>query len=394
MVDDILGISQCGVKAVELNALINAKIESKKLRLSADKCYKIHICKKKSKCSTNIFVHDNLMKHKSQFSYLGEIVNEKGSLEDTIEARYQKSIGINSQISSVTCNITLGYFHFPTSFIMRESMLLNGILTNCEVWTFLTQKQIERLQSADIMFMRNCFNSHSKTPRELYYLEAGCIELKHIISKRRFMYLWHILSREETELIKKVYRVQSIKPGKNDFYSLIQNEKNKYDICLTDSEISKMSKSAFKRIVDLQIRKFAFNSLINIAMTHSKSVKIAEKLTFKKFKMQQYLNHPSISKNEGQLLFALRSRTLPLKNNMKSSHIYDLTCSLCEDEDSCDEETHLTSCPILKDEIKENEEDISYNHVFGSIEQQIRAVKLFVRIIRKRDTYINVMKKK
>ena len=41
MVDDIMGITSCGAQAIELNAIINSKIESKKLRLSSDKCYKI-----------------------------------------------------------------------------------------------------------------------------------------------------------------------------------------------------------------------------------------------------------------------------------------------------------------------------------------------------------------
>ena len=34
MIDDVLGMSACGEDSVELNAIINAKIESKKLRLS------------------------------------------------------------------------------------------------------------------------------------------------------------------------------------------------------------------------------------------------------------------------------------------------------------------------------------------------------------------------
>ena len=79
---------------------------------------------------------------------------------------------------------------------------------------------------------------------------------------------------------------------------------------------------------------------------------------------------------------------------MKSSHMFDLTCVICNDENSCDEESHLTSCPILRDEIQQDEQDITYNYVFGSIEQQIRAVKLYIRLLRKRETYINVMKKK
>ena len=45
MIDDVLGMATCGDDSIEMNAVINAKMESKKLRLSEDKCFKIHICR-------------------------------------------------------------------------------------------------------------------------------------------------------------------------------------------------------------------------------------------------------------------------------------------------------------------------------------------------------------
>jgi hypothetical protein len=43
MIDDVLGISKCGEKSIELNSIVNVKIESKKMRLSDTKCFKILI---------------------------------------------------------------------------------------------------------------------------------------------------------------------------------------------------------------------------------------------------------------------------------------------------------------------------------------------------------------
>ena len=76
MVDDILSVSNCGLKSIEMNATINSKIEGKKLRLSEDKCHKIHMNnrpKKKSECQTNLFAHDKPLKQVDKFSYLGDI---------------------------------------------------------------------------------------------------------------------------------------------------------------------------------------------------------------------------------------------------------------------------------------------------------------------------------
>ena len=46
MIDDVLGVTRCNEEPIELNSIVNVKVETKKLRLSKDKCFKIHIGKK------------------------------------------------------------------------------------------------------------------------------------------------------------------------------------------------------------------------------------------------------------------------------------------------------------------------------------------------------------
>ena len=50
MIDDVLGMAKCGDDSLELNTVINAKMETKRLRLSNDKWYTIHICKIPTEC--------------------------------------------------------------------------------------------------------------------------------------------------------------------------------------------------------------------------------------------------------------------------------------------------------------------------------------------------------
>ena len=76
MIDDILGVTKCNDEAVELNTIINVNVESKKLRLSEDKCYRIH------------------MKTAKEAMYLGDNINEEGNINSTIEERRQKGVGM------------------------------------------------------------------------------------------------------------------------------------------------------------------------------------------------------------------------------------------------------------------------------------------------------------
>ena len=90
-------MSSCGDNSIEINAMINAKMETKKLRLSEDKCFKIHISKNGCFCPQQLKVHDNEMKNVSQATYLGDVISETGTIDETIIQRGQKSTGIISK---------------------------------------------------------------------------------------------------------------------------------------------------------------------------------------------------------------------------------------------------------------------------------------------------------
>jgi hypothetical protein len=85
MIDDVLGMAVCGDQSIELNAIINAKMETKKLRLSEDKCFKIHICKGSTECPQSLKVHQSNMKNAALATYLGDVLSESGSIDETIK---------------------------------------------------------------------------------------------------------------------------------------------------------------------------------------------------------------------------------------------------------------------------------------------------------------------
>ena len=88
MVYDIITVTNVNQTA-SMNQLINTFIESKKLGLSKDKCYRIHIGKGHEKCP-NLSVHGNVMKEAEKEKYLGDIIDSSGSIEATIENRKKR----------------------------------------------------------------------------------------------------------------------------------------------------------------------------------------------------------------------------------------------------------------------------------------------------------------
>ena len=165
------------------------------------------------------------------------------------------------------------------------------------------------------------------------------------------MFFREIMSRDNDELIKKVYSVMKLKPVRHDWSEMIRDEKNKYGIVLSDEEIGAMSKNKFKAIVNNSVTKFAYKSLLTKAKTQSKCLNIVDSLNEDSWKIQRYLTCESMTKEEQQLCFILRSRSFLVKTNYKSQFENDMTCRGCHDPTSVENEIHVVSeCLFLKDE--------------------------------------------
>ena len=80
-----------------MNAIINAKIESKKLEFGPKKCFNIHIGKKKEEC-VNQKVHEHSINETSYETYLGDIACSSGTNDRNIEKRHNQGIGSVAQI--------------------------------------------------------------------------------------------------------------------------------------------------------------------------------------------------------------------------------------------------------------------------------------------------------
>ena len=88
MVDVITSASKCGPTTVALNAAVNSFVEKKNLKLSSDKCARIHIGSKKNnhECS-HLKVHEEEKKNSDKEKYIGDCVTTKANDNETLEAR-------------------------------------------------------------------------------------------------------------------------------------------------------------------------------------------------------------------------------------------------------------------------------------------------------------------
>ena len=197
--------------------------------------------------------------------------------------------------------------------------------------------------------------------------------------KKNYILTHHLLSRPESEIIRKVYEVQKNIPTKNDWFGIVQENMEDLKIKLSEKEISEMSKQKFKTIVTTAVEKTAIDYLNSLASTHSKS----QNLMKTKLKKEEYFEDSRFTKSETELMFAFRTRTVRgIKANFPSQYGKQFSCELCQIAVCCQE--HLLTCVILKKHI-DIQNDVSYSDLFGKTDKQLKVIRILKVLLRKRE---------
>ena len=74
---------------------------------------------------------------------------------------------------------------------------------------------------------------------------------------------------------------------------------------------------------------------------------------------------------------------------MKNQYLDDMSCRICGDKDSVEDENHVfVECEELKENIEE--ENVNVADVYGNVTQQIKAMKVISRKMKLRDLILDV----
>ena len=138
MVDDILTITKCSPTSSAMNVTVNDFIERKRLHFQQKKCCVIHVGNKmrNSQCH-KLKVHDDIMKTSESEVYLGDTIHKSGSPKLNIINRQAKAYAAFAEIRAILDDVPLGRFRIEIGLHLRESMFINAVLVNSEVWQSL-----------------------------------------------------------------------------------------------------------------------------------------------------------------------------------------------------------------------------------------------------------------
>ena len=129
--------------------------------------------------------------------YLVDMLSIDGQNTKNIAAKITKAMGIVKKVRDIIDNMCLGPYFFEVGVILRNSLFLNGILTNLDASYGLTETEIIQLEQMDESLISLILEYTMSVPKEMLYLEVGITPIRYILMSRRLMFYQYILKQPE-----------------------------------------------------------------------------------------------------------------------------------------------------------------------------------------------------
>ena len=108
-----------------------------------------------------------------------------GKNQQNIKARTNRAQGNINKIVTSLSERPYGRHTFKAAKLMRETILLGGLLTNSESWINITKKNIEDLEKPDILLQRKILSNSGNPSKCFIQLELGIIPIKFVLMKKK-----------------------------------------------------------------------------------------------------------------------------------------------------------------------------------------------------------------
>ena len=175
LVDDVVGVTEAGFKAQQLNVILNVKTSEKGLQYGISKCKSMIIGKEENCISSELLVDNWNQEYiedvrtgeyklverysgevpigrASEYKYLGFIISAKGDNMANINSIRKKSIGITRTLVQKLEDMKLKQYYFECAMVYFNVILRGSILYASETYYNLTEKNLRSIERIEETF--------------------------------------------------------------------------------------------------------------------------------------------------------------------------------------------------------------------------------------------------
>jgi hypothetical protein len=122
--------------------------------------------------------------------------------------------------------------------------------------------QLRKIERIEEEYLRKVLKTTMGCPIVQMYLEVGQWPARFEIQKIRLFFLKSILEEDDNSMVSNFFHLQLKQPTRGDWATTVQNDLKELNILETFDDIKRMSKTKFKNMVKIRIKRNAFNYLM------------------------------------------------------------------------------------------------------------------------------------
>lgn len=329
-----------------------------------------------AKLNTKWKIGDDELEVVKTYNYLGEAISNDLSMKYHFQQKAGKTEAMLQTVLAISKNEVLSKIQGGTLLKLYEACIAPSILYGCETWLDI-EKYIPQLESLQHACIRRLFKLGSGTPLPALIGETGILPISIQADRRQFNYLHKLLTAKAERLNKQVLLEQNdyFMYNQSSWINQVTRRLQLYNIMTDLDGIGATSKKHWKKIVHNQTEAYYENDYDVASRRLSKLKQLC--LNKNKPKRETYITQTQ--RKIASTILKLRTRMLPLKENMKNQYKHNTGCRYCKL--APENEYHIIEeCPEF-DELRLKHNRPQYEHCFTGTLNEIISLANFVQTI-------------
>ena len=314
----------------------------------------------------------------TSYKYLGDIISNDGKNTKNIETRKEKINASTVTINTIAESDILCRIETAVLLELHEKVSIPGLIANCESWN-LKKAEIQELERIEIQAVKYLLDLpiHIPTPALLFSLHLGIPFTESRIDRSQLLYLYKILSREQTHWTKRI--LEKLEYKNIGWYKNITDKLNKYGLETDFQSIKNTTQIEWKIKVTREIEKKNTERLKQelyktdqgAPTLKTKTASIAKHLSEQSYCRKPQHDIVNCTKYETKTLMIARYGMLECGNNFKGT-----MNALCESCNVPDDENHrLNYCEKYKDiNFANADEKKDFDWVYSRDKNELRKI--------------------
>jgi hypothetical protein len=191
------------------------------------------------------------------YKHLGNMVNEKGNLDDQLTYMKGKVSGVVKSTNSVCHRKKIGKFEWEAKRLIYEHQAVPAVFFNIEVRTNFRKSDVENLERIQGKLLKGMYGMPKTTPYWGMLYELDVMPITFLITYKRMMLYHNIVNSEDDRIIKHIVKNQEASGHEGNWYGNLRREGQAVGIDAKEESVKGKAKSVWKKEVKSQIYKAA-----------------------------------------------------------------------------------------------------------------------------------------